>query len=175
MDFLSWPKGDDESRVYQTSPLVFSSNTRAFSARSGVECYDGGVNGKEKASQGYIYIYIRRGRECRWGDVKPWLSCRLARPPKCIETVTNGQGPAVFPVHIPVRVYPGRIVDRESSRDGNSLGWPSIAPLDTIQNEIESIRVGSRVQRAKEFINSDGRPGLWGRIEVSRSCHIPVF
>lgn len=58
MDFLSWPKGDDESRVYQTSPLVFSSNTRAFSARSGVECYDGGVNGKEKASQGYIYIYI---------------------------------------------------------------------------------------------------------------------
>lgn len=57
MDFLSWPKGDDESRVYQTSPLVFSSNTRAFSARSGVECYDGGVNGKEKASQEYIYIY----------------------------------------------------------------------------------------------------------------------
>lgn len=73
----------------------------------------------------------------------------------------------VFPVYIPARIheYSGRIVDRESFRDGNSLGWPSIAPLDTLQNEIESIRVGSRVQRAKEFINSDGRLGLcshWG-------------
>lgn len=51
MDFLSRSKGDDESRlVYQTSPppRLFVEHEGVL----GVECYDGGVNGKEKASQG---------------------------------------------------------------------------------------------------------------------------
>ena len=80
----------------------------------------------------------------------------------------------MFPVHNPARTHEKsvRVVSSIVNRSVMAIHRADLVSRRS-ENEIESIRVGSGVQRAKEFINSDGG----SRIEVHHVFHedIQIF